>query len=115
MIKALNWGADLPSAVRGSNYQARAEQEYEAFLKNISLTSGVAQGSLMQGLSSGLSLSAASSGARYAAQAAASYNITIEAGLGDPEAIARAVEDVLNQSTYRGTAVNRGTGDYTVA
>jgi len=45
----------------------------------------------------------------------ATYNIKIEAGLGDPEAIARAVEDVLNQSTYRGTAVNRGTGDYTIA
>jgi hypothetical protein len=115
LVASLNAGADLPSAVRGANYQARAEQEYAAFLENISLTSGVAQGSLMQGLSSGLSLSAASSGARYAAQAAATYNITIEAGLGDPEAIARAVEDVLNQSTYRGTAVNRGTGDYTVA
>jgi hypothetical protein len=45
----------------------------------------------------------------------ATYNIKIEAGLGDPEAIARAVEDVLNQSTYRGTAVNRGSGDYTIA
>jgi hypothetical protein len=45
----------------------------------------------------------------------ATYNIKIEAGLGDPEAIARAVEDVLNQSTYRGTAVNRGSGNYTVA
>jgi hypothetical protein len=48
-------------------------------------------------------------------QYAATINIKIEAGLGDPEAIARAVEDVLNQSTYRGTAVNRGSGDYTVA
>jgi hypothetical protein len=45
----------------------------------------------------------------------ATYNIKIEAGLGDPEAIARAVEDVLNQSTYRGTSVNRGSGDYTIA
>ena len=48
-------------------------------------------------------------------QYAATINIKIEAGLGDPEAIARAVEDVLNQSTYRGTAVNRGSGNYTVA
>jgi hypothetical protein len=45
----------------------------------------------------------------------ATYNIKIEAGLGDPEAIARAVEDVLNQSSYRGTSVNRGSGDYTIA
>jgi hypothetical protein len=41
-------------------------------------------------------------------------NITINAGIGDPEAIARAVEDVLNQSTYRGTTVNRGAGQYYV-
>ena len=45
----------------------------------------------------------------------ATYNIKIEAGIGDPEAIARAVEDVLNQSSYRGTSVNRGSGDYLVA
>jgi hypothetical protein len=78
--KAMNAGADLPSAVRGANYQARAEQEYAASLAKISLTDAIAQGSLMQGLGSGLSLSAAASGARYAAQAARSYNITINAG-----------------------------------
>lgn len=41
-------------------------------------------------------------------------NITVNTGVGDPEAIARAVEDILNQSTYRGTSVNRGTGVYAV-
>jgi hypothetical protein len=41
--------------------------------------------------------------------------VTINTAVGDPEAIARVIEDVLNQSTYRGTAVNRGTGDYTAA
>jgi hypothetical protein len=46
---------------------------------------------------------------KYDAPAA---NVTINAGIGDPEAIARAVEDVLNQSTYRGTSVNRGSGRY---
>ena len=45
----------------------------------------------------------------------ATYNIKIETGIGDPEAIARALEDVLNQSSYRGTSVNRGSGDYLVA
>ena len=40
-------------------------------------------------------------------------NVTIETGIGDPEAIARAVADVLNQSTYRGTSTNRDTGIYT--
>ena len=39
-------------------------------------------------------------------------NIKIETGIGDPEAIARAVADVLNQSTYRGTSTNRDTGIY---
>jgi hypothetical protein len=78
--KAINAGATLPAAISGARYQARAEQEYAAFLDNISLSNAVAQGSLMQGLESGLSLSASASGARYAAQAARSYNITINAG-----------------------------------
>jgi len=113
LVTALNAGADLPSAVRGSNYQARAEQEYAASLAKISLSDPTAQGSLMQGLASGLSLSAASSGARYAAQAAAQYDITINAGYGtDPEALARTFEDILNQSGYRGTSTNRGSGVY---
>jgi hypothetical protein len=110
---AINAGADLPSAVRGANYQARAEAEYAASLAKISLSDPTAQGSLMQGLASGLSLSAASSGARYAAQAAAQYDITINAGYGtDPEALARTFEDILNQSGYRGTSTNRGSGVY---
>jgi hypothetical protein len=41
-----------------------------------------------------------------------SVELTVNTGIGDPEAIARAVEDVLNQSTYRGTSVNRGAGNY---
>lgn len=41
-------------------------------------------------------------------------DITINTGVGDPEAIARAVEDILNQSSYRGTSVNRGSGVYAV-
>jgi hypothetical protein len=40
--------------------------------------------------------------------------LTVNTGVGDPEAIARAVEDILNQSTYRGTSVNRGAGNYAV-
>jgi hypothetical protein len=48
----------------------------------------------------------------YGAGYPATYNIKIEAGLSDPEAVARAVEDVLNQSGYRGTSVDRGTGRY---
>jgi hypothetical protein len=41
--------------------------------------------------------------------------LTVNSTIADPEAIARAVEDVLNQSTYRGTSVNRGSGDYSIA
>jgi hypothetical protein len=53
------------------------------------------------------------SGNRYAAQAAAQYEITINAGYGtDPEALARTFEDILNQSGYRGTSTNRGSGVY---
>jgi hypothetical protein len=43
-----------------------------------------------------------------------SIEVTINTGVGDPEAIARAVEDIFNQSSYRGTSVNRNTGVYAV-
>jgi hypothetical protein len=43
-----------------------------------------------------------------------SVELTVNTGIGDPEAIARAIEDTLNQSTYRGTSVNRNTGFYAV-
>lgn len=45
-------------------------------------------------------------------QYATNINIKVETGVGDPEAIARAVEDIFNQSSYRGTSTNRGTGMY---
>ena len=41
-------------------------------------------------------------------------SITVNAGVGDPEAIARTVEDIFNQSGYRGTSVARNTGVYAV-
>jgi hypothetical protein len=83
-----------------------------AILKTLNVED-VARSSLLQGLSGGAGVSGAVSGSRYAGQAANSYNITINAGLGsDPEAIARGLEDVLNQSSYRGTSVNRGSGVY---
>jgi hypothetical protein len=64
----------------------------------------IARSSLLQGLAGGAGVAGAVSGSRYAAQAANSYNITIQAGIGDPEAIARAVEDVVRQSYQRGTS-----------
>lgn len=39
-------------------------------------------------------------------------NIKIETTYGDPEAIARTLEDLFNQSGYRGTSTNRGSGVY---
>ena len=45
-------------------------------------------------------------------QYATNINVKIETGVGDPEAIARAVADIFNQSTYRGTSTNRDTGIY---
>jgi hypothetical protein len=38
--------------------------------------------------------------------------VTINTTVADPEAVARVIEDVLNQSSYRGTSTNRGSGMY---
>ena len=76
------------------------------------LASDIGTASLVQGIKAGLSPEQAAVGARYAAQAAYNYYIQITAGIGDPEAIARSLEDVLNQSGYRGTSTNRDTGLY---
>ena len=53
-------------------------------------------------------------GGAAGAGSSSSVDITINTGVGDPEAIARAVEDILNQSSYRGTSVNRGSGVYAI-
>jgi hypothetical protein len=53
-------------------------------------------------------------GASYSAGPVQSVEVTINTGVGDPEAIARAVEDIFNQSSYRGTSVNRNTGVYAI-
>lgn len=106
LVTALNAGADLPSAVRGSNYQARAEQEYAGFLSQINM-GGIAGQSLTSGMAQGLPLSNALSGSRYAAQAAASYGagatIVVNTGVGDPNAIAEAIDQVLREARDRGT------------
>lgn len=104
--KAVNDIADLPSAVRGANYQARAEQEYAAFLSQINLE-GIAGASLTSGMAQGLPLANALSGSRYAAQGAASYGsgatIVVNTGVGDPNAIAEAIDNVLREARDRGT------------
>lgn len=101
--------------------------------QSIALTNTIAQNSLAAGLAGGASFAQALSGARYAAQAAAAAGIsgatgvmpqvptggsaattgspagvtiatTVNTGIGDPETIARAVEDVIRQAVGRGTS-----------
>jgi hypothetical protein len=63
----------------------------------------IARSSLLQGLSGGAGVAGAVSGSRYAAQAANAYNITIQTGIGDPNAIAEAIDQVLADAVSRGT------------
>jgi hypothetical protein len=63
----------------------------------------VARSSMLQGLTGGAGVSGAVSGSRYAAQAAAQYNITVNAGIGDPNAIAEEIERLLREARERGT------------
>lgn len=63
----------------------------------------VARSSLLAGLAGGAGVSGAVSGSRYAAQAANQYNITIQSGIGDPNAIAEAVNQVIQDAVDRGT------------
>jgi hypothetical protein len=76
------------------------------------LASDIGTASMIQGIQAGLTPAQAAVGARYAAQSAYNYYIQITAGIGDPEAIAREIEAILNQSGYRGTSTNRNTGLY---
>jgi hypothetical protein len=68
---------------------------------------GIAGQSLTSGMAQGLPLSNALSGSRYAAQAAASYGagatIVVNTGVGDPNAIAEAIDQVLREARDRGT------------
>ena len=63
----------------------------------------IAQSSLLEGLAGGAGVAGAVSGSRYAAQAANQYNITVQAGVGDPNAIAEAIQNLLREANARGT------------
>jgi hypothetical protein len=63
----------------------------------------IARSSLLQGLAGGAGVAGAVSGSRYAAQAANAYNITVNTGIGDPNAIAEAIENVITEAVQRGT------------
>jgi hypothetical protein len=62
-----------------------------------------ATSSIVAGMLGGADFGSAVSGARYAAQAAANYNITVNAGVGDPNAIAETIENLLREANARGT------------
>jgi hypothetical protein len=67
-------------------------------------TEDVARSSFIRGLMGGAGVSGAASGARYAAQAANQYNITNNFGIvGDPNAAAELIDDVIRQARDRGT------------
>jgi hypothetical protein len=63
----------------------------------------VGRSSFIRGLAGGAGVAGATRGANYAAQAAANYYLTVNTGVGDPEAIARAIEDAIRQANQRGT------------
>jgi len=69
------------------------------------LASDIGTASFIQGITAGLSTSDAATGARYAAQTAYTYYINITAGIGDPNAIAEEVNNILNEARNRGTLV----------
>jgi hypothetical protein len=98
-----------PAQISGIRYAAQAQDAYEKSLSQISLTDAIAQGSLTQGLNAGLSLAAASSGARYAAQAAATYNLNFNTGvIAQPDEFATLLQDTIQR-------LNRGGDPLTTA
>jgi hypothetical protein len=95
-----------PSQISGNRYTAQAEAAYEKMLNSIDL-GGIAASSFSNGVNSGLGVAASLSGARYAAQGQAAmgsgYVININTGIGDPNAIAEALDQVLTDAVSRGT------------
>jgi hypothetical protein len=96
-----------PAQISGERYTAQALEAYNKALSQIGLATQTAQSSFLNGIDAGLSVSAALSGARYAAQAQNSmpqgYVININTGVGDPNAIAEAIDNVLREAQQRGT------------
>lgn len=66
----------------------------------------VARSSLLAGLSAGAGVSGAASGARYAAQAANYYNVTVNAGVvGSEQTVVDAVQEALLTLNRRGDSI----------
>ena len=109
--------ATMPSSVKtnltaaqisGNRYEAQAEAAFTKMVEQVGLATQTAQSSFLNGIQAGLNIPAALSGSRYAAQAQAAaggqgYVINIQTGVGDPNAIAEAIDEVLRQARDRGT------------
>jgi hypothetical protein len=109
--------ATMPSSVKtnltaaqisGNRYEAQAEAAFTKMIEQVGLATQTAQSSFLNGIQAGLNIPAALSGSRYAAQAQAAaggqgYVINIQTGVGDPNAIAEAIDEVLRQARDRGT------------
>jgi hypothetical protein len=66
----------------------------------------IARSSLLQGLAGGAGVSGAVSGSRYAAQAAAQYNITIQANtIANPDELTNLIQNSLIQLNRRGDSL----------
>ena len=66
----------------------------------------VARSSLLAGLSGGAGVAGAVSGSRYAAQAAAQYNITIQANtIANPDELTNLIQDSLIKINRQGGAL----------
>jgi hypothetical protein len=100
------------SEISGMRYAAQGMAEMNRYLATVaSSMGGVAGASFAQGTAAGLPVAQSLSGARYAAQgaAAAGISVTVNTGIGDPNAIAEAVSTVIQDAIDRGTLRNFAT------
>jgi hypothetical protein len=96
-----------PAVISGNRYAAQGEAAYKKMIDAVDLE-GIADASFTNGITSGVGVAASLSGARYAAQGRAAagnegYVININTGIGDPNAIAEALDQVLNDAIARGS------------
>ena len=97
-----------PAQISGNRYEAQALDAFNKAVEKVGLATQTAQNSFLNGIQAGLNIPAAMSGSRYAAQGIAAaggqgYVINIQTGVGDPNAIAEAIDEVLRQARDRGT------------
>jgi hypothetical protein len=98
--------------ISGMRYAAQGMAEMNRYLATVASNIGGAAGaSFAQGSLAGNTVAQSISGARYAGQAAAAagISVTVNTGIGDPNAIAEAVSTVIQDAIDRGTLRNFAT------